>query len=137
MAKLWANSGWMARALVLSGIVALFLAQALAVARPGSSRLDGSSFAAADRLCRSFGLDASHGPADTDGGPAGGRHHCEMCPTACGGAAADAIVAPMRLGAVLPHAPPAVAASRPFEAPALFRSGWRGSWSSRAPPLVA
>ncbi|TDX63221.1 hypothetical protein EDE12_108131 [Methylosinus sp. sav-2] len=134
MAKLWANSGWMARALVLSGIVALFLAQALAIARPDSSRRDGSSFAAADRPCLSA---ASHDVADTEGGPAGGRHHCEMCPTACGGAAADAIVAPMRLGAVLPHAPPAIAASRPLEAPAVFRSGWRGSWSSRAPPFVA
>ncbi|BBU62105.1 hypothetical protein MSC49_20400 [Methylosinus sp. C49] len=134
MAKLWANSGWMARALVLSGIVALFLAQAVAIAQPDSSSRNGSSVAATDRPCLSV---ATHDAADTDSGHAGGRHHCEMCPTACGGAAADAIIAPIRLGAVLPHAPPVIAASRPVEAPALFRSGWRGAWSSRAPPRVA
>lgn len=134
MAKLWANLRWTARALMLSGIVALCLAQAFAVAASGSARLDGAS--AADRLCRSVTHDATH-DADADGRPVGGRHHCDMCPAACEGAAAGAAVAPLRLGMVLPYAPPAVAAPRLIETPTPVRSAWNGSWSSRAPPLGA
>ncbi|WP_018265052.1 DUF2946 family protein [Methylosinus sp. LW4] len=138
MAKLWAIWGRLARMLALSGIVALFLAQAVASARPDASSFGGSaSLSSSDRLCRSAATEAAHDVADAHGGHTGGGHHCDSCPAICGGGAADAIVAPLRLGAALPHAPPAVVASRAVEAPARRRPGWRWSWSSRAPPLGA
>ena len=135
MVKLWSRSQWMRRALVSNGIVALFLAQAFAIVFAAGERADfasrhgGPALAATAPFCKAVTHD--DGPAPT---PADRRHHCDMCPAACGGSGAGAAVAPTRLVDMLPPEAKATTSPRLVRAPAPFPPGWSSSWSSRAPP---